>query len=210
MYLEKKELIKLLTSTLPGKIAHDEIAPYRGTANQYKSSAKLSSVLILLYNNKQNELQTTLIRRSQYEGVHSGQVGFPGGKMENSDTSIIETALREANEEIGIEPSKIEILGRLTDVFIPVSNFIVSPIVGWADDPPIFKIDEREVAGIINLSIKDIHLTDITAHYSIELHNKTKIKAPCFIINEAVIWGATALMLNEFKHLLKAYKKSTM
>lgn len=210
MCLEKQKIIQLLASNLPSKVAHDEIAPYRSSASQNVSSARLSGVLLLLYKNKYNELQTILIKRAEYEGVHSGQISFPGGKMENSDTSIIETALREANEEIGIEPSKIEILGRLTDVFIPVSNFIVSPIVGWADEPPIFKIDEREVASIINLSIKDIHLTDITAHYSIELHNKTRIKAPCFIINEAVIWGATALMLNEFKHLLRAYKKSTM
>lgn len=201
MPLTKNEIKNRLIANLPGKIAHDELAPYRGTAQQNKATARLSGVLLLLYPNAQNELQTTLIKRSQYEGVHSGQIGFPGGKMKKNDATIIETALREANEEIGIAQHEVEILGKLTDVFIPVSNFIVSPVVGWLDSPPIFQLDYREVEAVIHLSVKEIHKAEITKQ-SIRLTNNTQLKTPCFVFNETIVWGATALMLNEFKYLI--------
>ena len=204
--LLKTYLSKKLSQELPGKLAHIEVAPSRRIEFDKEEllNARECGVLILFYI-KQDELHLVLMQRPNYEGAHSGQVSFPGGKREASDKDIIHTALREANEEVGVVMDDVDVVGRLSDVYIPVSNFNVSPIVGFVNYHPQFVIDAREVEELIELKLSD--LTDVRelTTSKITLPNKTVIKAPSFNFNDKVIWGATALMLNELRWVLKEF-----
>ena len=204
--LLKTYLSKKLSQELPGKLAHIEVAPSRRIEFDKEEllNARECGVLVLFYI-KQDELYLVLMQRPNYEGAHSGQVSFPGGKREASDKDIIHTALREANEEVGVVMDDVDVVGRLSDVYIPVSNFNVSPIVGFVNYHPQFVIDAREVEELIELKLSD--LTDVRelTTSKITLPNKTVIKAPSFNFNDKVIWGATALMLNELRWVLKEF-----
>ena len=115
--------------------------------------ARIAAVLILLYPYN-GSLYTVFMQRHNYDGVHGGQISFPGGKMEESDENIIRTAIREAHEETGIEPEKISVIGTLTPLFIPVSNMVVTPVVGWTDTKPVFNHQPEEVVFLIYADIK--------------------------------------------------------
>ncbi len=200
-YLEPR-----LLQELPGSKAHQEVAPYRNVyfTKEIISKATLSSVLILFYE-KDHAVYTTLIQRSIYNGKHSGQIGFPGGKMEKTDASLMITALRETQEEIGLSPDKVTIIGQLSDVFIPVSNFCVTPIIGYVSFVPSFVPDKREVKEIIELKVTDLLFKENLQHRTIQLSSNSKIQAPCFIFDKNIVWGATALILNELRYLLNEF-----
>jgi len=151
---------------------------------------------------KNNEIYLALTQRCQYDGKHSGQISFPGGKVEETDKDIYHTALRETNEEIGVIMQDIEVIGQLTNVFIPVSNFLVFPIVGFINYLPQFNIDNNEVEELIELKLTDLINTRGLVQNEVKLANNTKLKVPSFVFNGKIIWGATALILNELRHLL--------
>lgn len=198
-------LIQQELEDLPGEAAHYEMYPKRGISSErlkHATTYKTSAVLGLMYEDSGTKM--VLTQRHEYNGKHSGQVSFPGGKMEDEDESIIHTALRETHEEIGVNPDEIEVLGKLTDVYIPVSKFLVHPFIGYHKDVPQFTAEEKEVKEIISFDINDLlkdetlQLKDIKNPGGLVLKN-----VPCFIINDKIVWGATALMLNEFKAVLK-------
>jgi 8-oxo-dGTP pyrophosphatase MutT (NUDIX family) len=140
--------------------------------------------------------------RNTYNGTHSGQVSFPGGKNELNETPV-EAALREANEELGIEPSTIEILGQLSPVYIPPSRFLVTPVVGINLLRPDFKPDPYEVAQLIEAPLSLLMDDAIESEEDIHLQQYgITIKAPCYRINGHTIWGATAMMICELKEVL--------
>jgi len=203
----KTYLIERLQRELPGKRAHIEAAPYRRVEFDISelAAARKSGVLVLFYA-KANEPHIALMQRPKYDGTHSGQVSFPGGKQEESDHNIEHTALREANEEVGVIMEDVEVIGQLSDVYIPVSKFNVSPVIGFVDYHPNFNIDNHEVEELIELrlsdltNVKELELTKIT------LSNNRILKAPSFLFNNKVVWGATALMLNELRHILKEWE----
>ena len=199
----KKYLQLKLVNELPGKVAHIEVAPYRKVdfTEADIANAKKSGVLILFYL-KNNEIYLALTQRCQYDGKHSGQISFPGGKVEETDKDIYHTALRETNEEIGVIMQDIEVIGQLTNVFIPVSNFLVFPIVGFINYLPQFNIDNNEVEELIELKLTDLINTRELVQNEVKLANNTKLKVPSFVFNGKIIWGATALILNELRHLL--------
>ncbi len=198
LYLQQK-----LIGDLPGKKAHQEAAPYRKV--DYDSldinTVKKSGVLILFYQ-KNNGPHITLIQRPVYDGTHSGQIAFPGGKVEETDIDIIHTALREANEEVGVIMDDVEVLGRLTDVYIPVSNFLVSPVIGTINYAPNFVPQLEEVADILEMNITHLLENELSPQ-KIRLSNGVKLEVPTFQFQQKTIWGATALMLNELRWLLK-------
>jgi len=204
IYLKEKLLLEL-----PGEIAHQEVAPYRKVKhpNETIINARLSSVLILFYL-KNNEMHTVLMQRSTYKGKHSGQISFPGGKKEPTDINVINTALREFEEEVGVQQQDVSVVGKLTDVFIPVSNFNVSPILGTLNYTPLFYPDKREVKEIIEIKISDLLNDKNLKSNKIKLENNTYIETPTFVFNQKIVWGATALMLNELKHILSEWKTS--
>ncbi len=195
------ELRTSLSKPLPGVKAQEIMAPFgRNLKEKYTNPVK-GAVMILLFE-KENELCTLFIRRPDYDGVHSGQVAFPGGKYEKGDRDLIHTALRETYEEIGVEPNIIKIIGKLSPLYIPVSNIEVLPVVGFLNSAPILNLNKAEVRYVIIEKLGDFLNPEIlsTLHLSLEIG---KIEAPAYHISNEMIWGATAMIFSEFLTILK-------
>jgi 8-oxo-dGTP pyrophosphatase MutT (NUDIX family) len=207
----KEKLRTCFKYQLPGLNAHLMIAHEQRIKDlmdiQKKENARKSSVLLLFY--EKNELpHLVFIKRPVYNGVHSGQIAFPGGKWEINDISLYNTALREASEETGILPEKVNYIGRLTDLYIPPSNYLVSPYVGYYSGVPLFKPDPKEVSGILEITLNEILiLTDPFPKAEITISDGTKIETHGFDYNGDIVWGATAMILNEFLILWKTTMK---
>lgn len=155
-----------------------------------------SAVLLALYPCK-NEAFFPLILRPKYDGTHGGQVAFPGGQMELHDENLKRTALRETEEEVGIKAIDVTVLGALSKIFIPPSNFWVTPYVGYMMYRPDFFPDPKEVDLVIEVPLKTLFTTDALREKDIEVRG-TKMTVSGFSLNEQWVWGATALMLGEF------------
>jgi len=207
LFLKNIEVFK--NTQLPGIEAQFKLAPkMRLEYNAKKIEAnnpKIAAVLALFYPNQNNEVSLLLTKRANYIGTHSGQISFPGGKFEKSDLNLKETALRETFEEVGIFQEKIDIVREITEVYIPPSNFSVTPFIGILNDIPVFKLNS-EVAKIIEIPFPD--LLDDTMLGSISITNSymKETSVPCFNIEGSIIWGATAMILSEIKELLKNMK----
>lgn len=198
---------------LPGFSAQKLMAPLgRKPPLEYLKEGvtpKKSAVLILLYPQVEPfSVRTVLILRPENEGGnHAGQVSFPGGGFDESDKDLSETALREAEEEIGIDRHGVSLLGELTPLYIPVSNFMVHPFVGVMRSIPKFSHHPMEVSKILEV---DVH--DFIAGANIGSADKflkvlnSKMEVPCYKINGEIIWGATAMMISEFSEILRRIK----
>ncbi len=202
-----KTLKKRFQSVLPGKTAQKLMMPQAGGvidrfSIDVKKGANEGAVLILLYK-KNGKIYFPLTQRHKYDGVHSGQISFPGGKVEDTDDSVEQTALRETEEEIGIDSSTINLLGRLTDIFIIVSNFNVRPVIGYLDYPPEFTIDTHEVAHVLEIPLDQLLDEHLVKEKEIVVKETYKLKAPYFDFDGHHVWGATAMMLSELKVILK-------
>ncbi len=162
------------------------------------SRAVKSSVLILLYPDDQENIMTVFIQRPAYDGFHSGQISFPGGRFEPEDQDLQQTALREAYEEVGIDPTKVEVVKRLTDLYIPPSNYRVSPFVGLFPQRPGFVPDHKEVERILELPVAQFLRRSNVKKIPITLSNGQCLETPCYLINGHTIWGATAMIMAEF------------
>jgi 8-oxo-dGTP pyrophosphatase MutT (NUDIX family) len=160
-----------------------------------------SAVLILLYPS-QDSFRTVLIERPVYEGVHSGQVAFPGGKFEPEDLTLENTALREAEEEVGIARENVAVLGRLTDLYISPSNFLVSPIIAYTDQIPVFKPDPREVNKVITIGLDMLNDISIRGVKTITYSGGYKIKTPYYEVEGLTVWGATAMIISELNAVI--------
>lgn len=143
---------------------------------------------------------TLLIKRAVYNGVHSGQIGFPGGKVEDTDPSIIATALREAEEEVGINPESVEILGLLTSLYIPVSNMLVQPVIGLLKAHPATHLNLQEVEYTINAPLSHLKDPDNRSVKTLNVHGNP-LSAPYFRVGDEQVWGATAMIISEFIEL---------
>lgn len=192
-----------LNKGLPGLLAQQKMAPdLRGRHDLPKKpnvTTRESAVLISVY--PENGLANTiLIKRPVYNGAHSGQVSFPGGKREIPDKSLIETALREAEEEVGIDTNLVEILGSLTPLFVPVSNLIVVPIIGIMPKPIKLHPNIQEVEYVITANLDDFKLAKNISTKTICI-GKIPISAPYYNIMEEVVWGITAMIIAEFSEL---------
>ncbi|MFG6686506.1 NUDIX hydrolase [Mariniflexile sp. HNIBRBA6329] len=166
-------------------------------------TAKRAGVLALFYPDVNQMTYLVLILRKTYHGVHSAQVGFPGGKLEAHDVSLQAAAVRETFEEIGVPIKKIEVVKALTEVYIPPSNFYVHPFIGISKTTPQFIKQDDEVEAIIEVKLS--HFLD-DAHLITEIVNTSysvEVEVPAFKLNNYVVWGATAMMLSEIKDLLK-------
>jgi len=156
-----QQLEKELKKPLPGvqiQLRMSSISRFRELMDfSHQSDAIRSSVLILLFPaGKIGEASLVLILRPRYDGVHSGQIALPGGRFESSDGDLLNTALREAREEIGIDPGKVRIIGQLTELYIPPSNYLVAPFIGFVTDEPSFEPDLLEVEEIIVIRLSDL------------------------------------------------------
>ena len=186
---------EMLQKTLPGEAAQLLMAPtFRGSVND-QAHPHRAAVLILLYPSR-GETHLVFMKRNEYKGPHSGQVSFPGGAWEESDGTLDQTAIRECREELGIQES-IEILGALTPLHIPVSNYLVAPFVGWMEQTPVFHPDRTEVQYVIEVSLRELLDTATRDSETLHQHNRS-VEAPYYGVGENKIWGATAMMLSEF------------
>lgn len=207
--LHIEQIKEKLKGDLPGISAHQLMAPYqRKSARdvvEKKTDYRQASTLMLLY--PKNEIwYFALMLRPDYDGVHGGQVSFPGGKLEAGETPE-QAALRECEEEIGIDQSKINLLGTLTEVYIPPSNIVVYPFVGYIDYEPIFYPDSTEVEEVVEVPLQDVFNDDLVKQKKVEVarysDNPFSLEVPYFEFSYQTVWGATALMIAEFRELLK-------
>jgi 8-oxo-dGTP pyrophosphatase MutT (NUDIX family) len=202
-----KYVPKLIDVTLPASEAHYKMAPLEriGSMKNLNVSSitpKYAAVMMLFYP-KKGRTHLVLIVRNSYEGVHSDQIAFPGGKYEDNDENFQNTALRETHEEIGIHPENIEIVMPFTNLYIQPSNFMVYPFLGICKNEIVFVPDGNEVANIIELPLNDFLNDDLIVTTKISTSYAENIEVPAFSINNYIVWGATAMMMNELKEVLK-------
>lgn len=162
---------------------------------------KNSGVMILLYPYK-NTIFSALIQRPKYRGTHGGQMALPGGKMEIEDTDIVQTALRETEEEIGVSRNEIRVIGSLTRLYIPPSNFVIFPAIGYVEKRPSFTPSPEEVDEIVEWDIMTLLSPEIKKTTRIKVLKIASFKAPYFDIQNRIVWGATAMVLSEFREVL--------
>ena len=209
MFLTRKQLKQKFELSLPGLNSHLKMAPQH-RAEELKNyqnailNVRKSAVMILFFH-EDNLLKMIVIRRSVYVGIHSGQIAFPGGRYEEEDGEVRVTALREIQEEIGIPEDKIEIIGRLTDIYVPPSNFLISVFVGYLAEKPVYKIDEREVDEVIEIPFSDFFKPDVIKWKNFYVNSiKAVSNAPYFDVTNAEIWGASAMVISELLDIIQS------
>lgn len=168
-----------------------------------KKNPKQAAVLALFYPNQQHTTNLLLILRKTYKGVHSNQIGFPGGKTEKEDHDLQVTALRETYEEVGVPPQHVEIVKSLSQIYIPPSNFEVQPFFGYYHEPRPFVLQESEVEALVEVSLADFLDDKKIFTKKLSTSYAKNIDVPAFKLNGYIVWGATAMMLSEIKELLK-------
>ena len=195
-------------TSLPGQKAQLKMAPYQRTslkeAQEQGIKYREAAVMILLYPDHATT-SFALMQRPNYNGVHGGQVSLPGGKIEPNESSL-EAALRETREEFGVQISKSNVLLELTDIYIPPSKMKVTPFLSYLEQKPFFEKDNREVEEIFDVTIQDL-IDDKNIKHEIRqvgrgTDNAFNFQVPYFSLKEKTVWGATAMILSEFKELL--------
>jgi 8-oxo-dGTP pyrophosphatase MutT (NUDIX family) len=203
----EKQIVKIANLSLPGEDAHYKMAPIERLealtkVARDKNEARKASVLALFYPSVTNEPYLILILRKTYKGVHSAQVGFPGGKAEDEDDSPKETALRETEEEVGVARNTVTVLKKMTEIYIPPSDFFVQPFIGLTKDTPEFIAQDDEVEALIEVPLSHFLDNSIITTKKITTSYAIDIEVPAYILNGHIVWGATAMMLSEIRELL--------
>ena len=194
-----------LTQPLPGSVAHEPmratpVGPIRPKF-EHKLPPKPGSVLILLYEDD-GKIKFPLTKRPEYLGAHAGQISLPGGKAEAGE-NYVQTALREGEEEIGVHSNDLKVIGRLSDFFVIPSNFMIVPVVAYSLTKPRFVPQESEVVKILEGDLDDLVRDDAIQTKEILAAKMYPMLAPHFLIEDEIVWGATAMMLNEFRMIVR-------
>ncbi|SER10544.1 NUDIX hydrolase [Neolewinella agarilytica] len=197
---------RLTDHPLPGSSAQNSMSPpLRGTPLTPPATARRASVLALLYP-IDGLLHLLFIQRTSPPGDrHAGQISFPGGSAEAADADAAATALRETEEEVGIPRQSIELLGALTPLYIPVSNFLVDPFVGYRAERPDFILQESEVARVLEIPLADFLGPEARKVGDRKLSSGMTLKeVPFWSVGDGEeIWGATSMMVGELVALLR-------
>ena len=203
------DLKSALDRELPGKSAQFEMAAL-GRPSYHapiREDVRTAAVLIALYERNDNWRTVVMKRRVIAGDRHSGQISFPGGKQENGEPLHF-TAIRECHEEIGTSLDDVQLVGRLSNLHIPVSNFIVHPFVAYLPQPGTFRRQESEVQSIHEIPLDHVldpanrKTTDLRVPEGLVLRD-----VPYFDIDNEVIWGATAMIMSEFVAVLRSVSK---
>ncbi|RKE92235.1 NUDIX hydrolase [Ichthyenterobacterium magnum] len=203
-----KSISKIENLDLPGEASQIKMSPpYRlelmERNREAMKTARMAGVMALFYPSVTNETYLILILRKTYKGVHSAQVGFPGGKLETDDSSLEFAALRETYEEVGVPIKMMKVLKAMTPMYIPPSNFTVNPFLGVTHTTPNFVKQDEEVEDLIEVSLSHFLEENNVVSTSVATSYKVKVDVPAFKLNNHIVWGATAMMLSELKDLLK-------
>lgn len=181
--------------------------PLRGKYNVEdlsKLNAKESAVMILLYE-KMEQTHIVFTQRHVYAGAHSGQISFPGGKKDDTDIDLSQTAIRETHEEIGVTINNDQIISSLSWLYVPPSNFVIYPFIAFTQEKPSFIPEEKEVKEILEIPVHELINKDNQKIYLYENKNhNVSFESPSFQVNGKVIWGATAMILSELLTILEA------
>lgn len=200
-----KKLENLLLLPLPGYEAHNEMRAQLAS-NRFKGKDRekqIGAVLIVFWQ-AENEIVFPLIKRTVYDGVHSGQISLPGGKAEPPET-VIKTALREAEEEIGLPQNQVKVIGNLSPIEIMASQFLVTPVVGFVETLPSLKPNTQEVQRILTINLETLLNPSVMAAKEIVVSGYP-VMAPYFALDGEIVWGATAMILNELRWILLGKK----
>ena len=207
---EFKENLKIHLNDLPGIEAQLQMTPITRLEEMKKLAEKanprLSGVLILFYP-LNGRIKIAMMKRPVDNTVHSGQVSFPGGKYEKEDTDLKATALREAWEELGIPQKEVDVIGNLTKLFIPPSNFEVHPWIGFMQNRPEFKLSKDEVDLLIEADLETLLQPETFTNKDISHRTGKLVNVPCFFLDNQIIWGATAMILNELVFIINRFYK---
>ncbi|MEM9362282.1 MAG: CoA pyrophosphatase [Bacteroidota bacterium] len=203
-----EQVLKIKNLPLPGSDSHHKMSP--AFRKQWLESKKIEAqnpkkagVMALFYPNDKQLTYLLLILRKTYQGVHSNQIAFPGGKLEPEDKNLMETALRETHEEVGVPSESVEVLKKLSEVYIPPSNFLVQPYLGVYPKPKVFQIQENEVEALVEVPLSDFLDRSNLSEEKLSTSYAKNISVPAFKLNGYTVWGATAMMLSEIKELLE-------
>lgn len=202
-YIEK--INTALKNPLPGaeaqyKMSHVLRRSYKPPPADHKKAA----VLLLIYPKDGQPHIVLTERASHHKDSHSGQMSFPGGRKEKTDQDLNATALREAEEEIGLETQNVKVLGLLSQLYIPVSNFLVQPVLAIAEKELTFKPEPSEVKEIIEAPLSLILDENTKKEKDIRISERMTLKAvPYFDVSDKIVWGATAMMMNELVEMLR-------
>ncbi|MGE5426678.1 MAG: NUDIX hydrolase [Methylococcaceae bacterium] len=193
-----------LRGELLGIEAHQKMLPPGRRLKTYESElsmVKPSGVLLLLFPDK-GQIYLCLIKRPSTMTHHPGQISFPGGKVEKEDLSAEMAALREAQEEVGIDPSFVRIIGQLSELYVEVSKFLIHPFIAWADEKPDFIVNKSEVDELILLPLNELVANETIMETDMDtVTGQLRIKYYPF--DSQIIWGATAMILSELIEILK-------
>ncbi|HBB90591.1 MAG: hypothetical protein A2X22_01305 [Bacteroidetes bacterium GWF2_49_14] len=197
-----EDLRTALLRPLPGRSAQELMAPSlrpAGKTTYDGSEPRASGVMILLFPGIKG-LSTVFIERSQW-GPHGGQISLPGGKKEEQDPDIVYTALRETSEEIGLVTSGVETIGLLTTLFVPHSNYLIQPVVGYLSTQPAFKPDLHEVESIVVVGLPEL-FDPVNRKIMTIRRPGDDITAPYYDAGGHYVWGATAMIISELEVIL--------
>lgn len=204
----EKRIVKIEKMELPGQAVQFKMAPIDRLRELKQEAmqidkARRAGVMALFYPTEEYQTSMILILRKTYKGVHSAQVGFPGGKIEKIDRSIEDAALRETEEEVGVPRRSIAVIKKLTEIYIPPSNFFVQPFLGITSKTPKFVLEEREVEALIEVNLNNFMDERCVTTQILTTSYATDLEVPAFNLNGHIVWGATAMMLNEVRDLLQ-------
>ncbi|SDS46628.1 8-oxo-dGTP pyrophosphatase MutT, NUDIX family [Gillisia sp. Hel1_33_143] len=203
----KYKISNLKNLELPGESAQIKLAPAMRvselkTLDIASKKPNKAGVMAIFYPNDRQVTNLVLILRKTYRGVHSNQVGFPGGRAEVFDKNMKSTALRETEEEVGIPRNEVTVVKKLTKLYIPPSNFWVHPYVGLLNATPKLIKQESEVEKILEIDIDEFLDERNLISKKLSTSYAKDIDVPAFSLNGHIVWGATAMMLSELKELL--------
>ncbi len=203
-----KSISKIEHIPLPGEDSQVKMSPtYRSELVEQQRKlmkhARKAGVMALFYPDVAHHTKLILILRKTYSGVHSAQVGFPGGKLEKEDPSLEYAALRETFEEVGVPIENMTVLKAMTSVYVPPSNFMVYPFLGITLKTPQFLKQDDEVEDLIEVKLADFLNEANVGSQMLMTSLQKEVEVPVFKLNGHMVWGATAMMLSEIKDLLK-------
>ncbi len=193
-------LAERLSQPLPGRSAQIRMAPTNGKSYDIIAPDHQVACVMLLLFPHENNWHLTYIQRTSHnpDDRHAGQISFPGGKFETSDSSLEYCVLRETHEEIGVHPNSIKILGKLSEIYVWVSNFYVHPFVGYMEEKPDFTLQKSEVKHIITPTLHYLNDEGIIQKGTIEVRDYILQDIPYFDLYGDKLWGATAMITREF------------